>query len=165
MTDEVHVMHHGSDEPVLTVDRYTGKPFVRVSGVALILRGPLLLLLKRTDDGCWGPPGGKQNFGEPIGYTAVRETHEETGLVVGAGPVVGVIDWYSEEQGKHFTVWFLGCRYINDPQQAEARVLEPDKATEVRWVHLDMLGSLPLTDPFVRLREQYPDWAERVPQL
>lgn len=136
-----------------------------ITAVALILRGPLILMVHRVDDDCWGPPGGRQDFGEPITYTAVRETHEETGLVVGAGPVVGVTEWVSRERGKHFTMWWIGCRYIDDEKQPEARVMEPGKHKAVRWVHLDMVPTLRLTEASHSFFEQYPNWAERVPQL
>lgn len=135
-----------------------------IAAVALVLRGPLLLMVHRAD-GDWAAPGGKQNYSEPIGYTAVRETQEETGLVVGVGPVVGVTEWCNKERGKHFTLWWLGCRYIDDERQLPARVMEPTKHQAVRWVHLDELDSLPLTEAFVQFREQVSGWHEKVPQL
>jgi ADP-ribose pyrophosphatase YjhB (NUDIX family) len=39
-----------------------------------------LLLLKRTDNECWGPPGGAVEPGEVVEEAAKRETFEETGL-------------------------------------------------------------------------------------
>ncbi|MBM3123689.1 MAG: NUDIX domain-containing protein [Chloroflexi bacterium] len=39
-----------------------------------------LLLLKRADNGCWGPPGGAVEPGEVVEEAAMRETFEETGL-------------------------------------------------------------------------------------
>jgi 8-oxo-dGTP pyrophosphatase MutT (NUDIX family) len=135
-----------------------------ITAVALVLRGPLVLMVHRAD-GDWGPPGGKQNYSEPVGFTAARETHEETGLVIGAGPVVGVTEWFNAERAKHYTLWWIGCRYIDDERQPQPTVMEPDKHKAVRWVHLDELDSLPLTEPFVQFREQCPNWHEKVPQL
>jgi 8-oxo-dGTP pyrophosphatase MutT (NUDIX family) len=41
-----------------------------------------LLLVRRADDGCWAMPGGWVDPGETPAQAAVRETLEETGLVV-----------------------------------------------------------------------------------
>ena len=41
-----------------------------------------LLLLRRTDNGCWGIPGGAMEPGETLEQTALRETQEETGLIL-----------------------------------------------------------------------------------
>jgi len=42
-----------------------------------------LLMMLRTDNNCWGIPGGAMEPGESLEETARRETLEETGLVVG----------------------------------------------------------------------------------
>jgi 8-oxo-dGTP pyrophosphatase MutT (NUDIX family) len=42
-----------------------------------------LLLLKRADNRCWGPPGGAVEPGELVEEAARRETFEETGLEIG----------------------------------------------------------------------------------
>jgi ADP-ribose pyrophosphatase YjhB (NUDIX family) len=166
----VDVLSHRSEEPVRSYELpRPGSPPVGcehgITAVALVLRGPLLLMVHRIEDDCWGAPGGKQNYSEPIGYTAVRETQEETGLVVGVGPVVGVTEWFNAERAKHYTMWWLGCRYVDNEQQAEAAVMEPTKHYAVKWVHLDTLPTLRLTEAFAQFIEQCPNWAEKVPAL
>ena len=42
-----------------------------------------ILLLKRTDNFCWGPPGGSTEPGERIDEALRREVLEETGLHLG----------------------------------------------------------------------------------
>ncbi len=42
-----------------------------------------LLMIRRTDNNCWGIPGGAMEPGEQLEETARRETREETGLEVG----------------------------------------------------------------------------------
>lgn len=49
-----------------------------------------LLLLKRVDNGCWGPPGGSTEPGERVEEAAKRETLEETGLQIDAMSLFGV---------------------------------------------------------------------------
>lgn len=49
-----------------------------------------LLLLKRADNECWGPPGGAVEPGEVVEEAAIRETFEETGLELGDLSLYGV---------------------------------------------------------------------------
>ena len=49
-----------------------------------------LLLMKRSDSGCWGPPGGATEPGEVVEDAARRETFEEMGLQVGEMSLFGV---------------------------------------------------------------------------
>src|SRR5512142_640538 len=58
-------------------------PIILTGAAVLILneREELLMLL-RTDNGCWGVPGGIMELGEHLEETAARETLEEAGLRV-----------------------------------------------------------------------------------
>ena len=49
-----------------------------------------LLLMKRSDSGCWGLPGGATEPGEVVEDAAKREALEETGLQVGEMALFGV---------------------------------------------------------------------------
>ena len=51
----------------------------------------LILLIQRSDNGLWAPPGGAQSIGERVGDAAVRETKEETGYDIEAIGMVGII--------------------------------------------------------------------------
>ena len=59
------------------------QPLIMV-GAAMLILNPQgeLLMMRRTDNGCWGIPGGAMEPGERLEETACRETREETGLVV-----------------------------------------------------------------------------------
>jgi 8-oxo-dGTP pyrophosphatase MutT (NUDIX family) len=60
------------------------RPLLMVGATVLILDGEnRMLLLKRTDNQCWGPPGGAVEPGEVVESAAKRETLEETGLKIG----------------------------------------------------------------------------------
>jgi ADP-ribose pyrophosphatase YjhB (NUDIX family) len=50
------------------------------AGVLITDSNGRLLLLRRTDNACWGIPGGALEPGESLEETARRETREETGL-------------------------------------------------------------------------------------
>ena len=56
-----------------------------------------VLLLKRQDDGKWDPPGGHIDPDETPAVAAERETLEETGLVVTATHLIGVIGGKAHE--------------------------------------------------------------------
>jgi len=66
-------------------------PLILAGSAALIFndRGDLLMLL-RTDNGCWGIPGGAMEPGERLEETAARETLEETGLRVEKMKLFGI---------------------------------------------------------------------------
>src|SRR5512143_1537159 len=57
------------------------RPLLMVGATVLVFdRQNRLLLLKRVDNRCWGPPGGAVEPGEIVEEAAARETLEETGL-------------------------------------------------------------------------------------
>jgi len=49
-----------------------------------------LLLMQRSDNGCWGLPGGYVDPGESVAEAALREVLEETGYRVELGRLIGV---------------------------------------------------------------------------
>lgn len=57
------------------------RPIIMVGAAAALFDAQgKILLLRRTDNGCWGPPGGALEPGERLEEAARRETREETGL-------------------------------------------------------------------------------------
>jgi ADP-ribose pyrophosphatase YjhB (NUDIX family) len=54
-----------------------------------------LLLMRRSDNGLWGLPGGYVTAGESVQQAAAREVREETGVEVEVGRLIGV---YSDPQ-------------------------------------------------------------------
>lgn len=72
--------------------QYIGhRPILMVGAAILMADGEgRLLLLKRSDSGCWGPPGGATEPGEKVEEAARREAMEETGLQVAEMELFGV---------------------------------------------------------------------------
>lgn len=66
-------------------------PILMVGAATLIVDDQnRLLLMKRSDSGCWGPPGGAVEPGEVVETAAKREVLEETGLQVEEMSLFGV---------------------------------------------------------------------------
>jgi 8-oxo-dGTP pyrophosphatase MutT (NUDIX family) len=60
------------------------RPILMVGAAVLILdQQNRLLMMKRSDIGRWGIPGGAMELGEVVENAARREALEETGLVIG----------------------------------------------------------------------------------
>ena len=70
---------------ILQLRQYIGhRPLLMVGAAILVVDAQnRLLLLKRSDSGRWGPPGGSTEPGERVEEAAKRETLEETGLEIG----------------------------------------------------------------------------------
>lgn len=66
---------------------------VRLSVSAVVRRNPEgseLLLMRRSDNGLWGLPGGYVEPGESVSDATAREVFEETGYEIEIGRLVGV---------------------------------------------------------------------------
>jgi 8-oxo-dGTP diphosphatase len=70
---------------------------VRVPCVGAVINdddGRLLLILRGHEPGkgLWSVPGGRNEPGETDQQALVREVHEETGLEVACGPLLGAVE-------------------------------------------------------------------------
>ena len=67
-----------------------------VVGVGVVVwKGARLLLIRRGKSpmrGRWSLPGGRQELGETVRETAVREVREETGVEIRLGALIDVVD-------------------------------------------------------------------------
>jgi len=67
----------------------------RIAAYGVVVREHRILLCRISSElprwqGQWTLPGGGIEFGEAPENAMVREVHEETGLVVSAGPILGI---------------------------------------------------------------------------
>ncbi|MBW6417771.1 NUDIX hydrolase [Celeribacter sp. PS-C1] len=82
--------------------------------------------------GSWGFPGGHVEFGETLAEAAVRELHEETGVVATAGAVIDHVELI-EAGSYHFLLMAVRCDYVS------GEPLAADDAADVDWMSLEDL--------------------------
>ncbi len=107
-----------------------------IGALAVVLREGCLLLIERGSEphlGHWSLPGGVIDEGESAGEAAIRETLEETGLVVEVVRELGVIT--GPLTGRGHGVYL--CSVVG----GELRACPPE-VTDVRWVPYGGLGEL-----------------------
>jgi len=110
-----------------------------------------VLMIQRSDNGLWAIPGGAQDLGESIVDAAVREVHEETGLLI---EVVGLVGIYSDpahviayddgEVRQEFSICFRG-------DVEDGTLSTSNESKRVEWIDAEELTTLDI-HPSVRLR-------------
>jgi len=115
---------------------YPDRPWCAV-GVVARKDGEVLLVRRGNPPnvGEWSIPGGAQEAGETVFEAAVRETMEETGVVVRPKAVVEVVDAVTrDEVGRvrfHYTIVEIAADWISGEPAAG------DDASDARWVSLE----------------------------
>jgi len=122
-------------------------------GVGVIVRqGTKILLGQRKGShgsGSWGLPGGHLDVGESIEECAIRETKEETGLVVSSICHAGFTNSLFEEQDRQYVTLFVEARsFLGEPS-----VKEKEKCHQWRWCELKTLPE-PLFKPLQQFIDQ-----------
>ncbi|XUL89760.1 NUDIX domain-containing protein [Streptomyces galilaeus] len=112
---------------VIVHDRSEGR-------VVLIQRGEQAKFAR----GMWDLPVGKNEPGEPVTETAVRELYEETGIVV-APESLKVVHLIHAAHGVDAPHGFLTVVFVADKWSGEPENREPLKHAQVRWVQVDAL--------------------------
>jgi 8-oxo-dGTP pyrophosphatase MutT (NUDIX family) len=139
---------------ILQLRQYIGQRPILMVGAAILVvdANNHLLLMKRSDSGCWGPPGGATELGEYVEAAAKRETLEETGLEIGEMSLFGVFSgpelYYKYPNGDevyNVTIVYLSRdfkrglneRGSGDPRQTNQDIQINDEHTEFRWFAVD----------------------------
>jgi 8-oxo-dGTP diphosphatase len=118
---------------------------------AIVLRGREVLLIRRGKGplrGLWSPPGGHIEPGERAPAAALREVEEETGVIA---ELAGLLDFHEVIRRHHDGV--LGAHYVLLVFYGRWIAREPvpgGDAVAARFVSMDALGTLPLTDGATR---------------
>jgi 8-oxo-dGTP diphosphatase len=123
------------------------RPLVGVG--VLVRKKDSYLLIKRHNshgEGTWSPPGGHLEFGETLEQCAIRETREETSLLLEMVIFLGITNDFFEAEGKHYiTIWMEAKRF-----KGEAKINSSREMTEIGWFSLNQLPT-PLFLPFDKL--------------
>jgi 8-oxo-dGTP diphosphatase len=110
-----------------------------VGGLAYDEKGRLLLIQRAHDPGrgLWSVPGGRVEPGEDDEAALIREMHEETGLAVRPGALVGRV-----RRGP-FEIFDYRCTVVG------GALCAGDDAADARWCDAAELAALPLVELLV----------------
>lgn len=121
----------------------------------------ILLGAFRCRNGLWSLPSGGQEIGETVAQTAVRETHEETGITVEITGMVGVysdpdhvIAYSDGEVRQQFSLCFRAVPVAGTPTPSSESI-------DVCWVPHDELGGYDIhPSTLLRIRHGYEERTE-----
>jgi ADP-ribose pyrophosphatase YjhB (NUDIX family) len=114
-------------------------------GGIVVHHGRLLVVRRGREPGLglWSVPGGRVEPGESTADACAREVHEETGVRVRTGELVGRVE-RSSPSGAVYVIDDLDCQVV------DASALAPgDDADDARWVTRAELEALPCVDELV----------------
>jgi 8-oxo-(d)GTP phosphatase len=94
-----------------------------------------VLLVYRTQHRDTSLPKGKVDPGETLPETAVREIAEETGLSIGLGPPLGVVE-YRMPNGRDKVVYYWSAE-VSKLARANSTFVANDEIESLHWVSLD----------------------------
>ena len=123
----------------------------RVGVGAVVLHEGRVLLVRRGRApalGLWSVPGGLVELGETTVDAARREVEEETGLDVRIAGLVGVLDRVTRDADGRVRYHWVLVDYLAYPQSNDSITAGSD-AAEVRWVTIDEVDRLPVTEGLV----------------
>ena len=106
--------------------------------------GRLLVVLRDHEPaaGTWSLPGGRVDPGETREQACIREVREETGLVVEAGPLLGVLHWESRRTDGVPVVLEIHDHAVT---VVGGELMAGDDAADVRWMSAAELAATRLT--------------------
>ena len=100
----------------------------------------MLMGLRRSKhaSGTWSFPGGHMEGGESFEQCAIRETEEETGIILSAARLWTVENTVYQTEQKHYVVVMM---VADMPEGQKPQAMEPDKCRWWLWFPWDNLPS------------------------
>jgi 8-oxo-dGTP pyrophosphatase MutT (NUDIX family) len=143
---------------ILQLRKYIGhRPILMVGAAILVVDAEnRLLLLKRSDSGRWGPPGGATEPGEYVEAAAKRETAEETSLEIGEMSLFGVFSgpelYYKYPNGDE--VYNVTIVYLSRDWRGSVKL--NGEHTDYRWFAVDEIPAPEqISPPIIPVIEQF----------
>ena len=117
-------------------------PIAAASG--LVIRQNKVLLIRRKnapDQGVWGLPGGKIQWGETVAQTVVREVWEETAVRCRPIDPLGFVEVLDGAPAGSIDLHFLIAILLCEAEDAE--VVAGDDALEAGWFTREEVALIP----------------------
>jgi len=134
--------------------KYPVRPHIGVGG--LLLYRNMILLIKRKYDpsaGLWAIPGGHLNLGEKCKDGTVREFREETGIIVSAKNLAGVVDTIILDEQEKIKYHYVLINYymeIEDDRFSEGGEIPELKAqsdaADIKFVPIEEIPNFEITN-------------------
>ena len=116
-----------------------GKDYIGVGVGAFIINDNNELLLQKravpAEKDHWCIPGGRLELFETLENAVIREAKEETDLDIEVLKIMGVCNHIIKEEEAHWIATSYLCKIKN----GEPKIMEPDKASDMKWFSLDKL--------------------------
>ncbi|MEZ5668629.1 MAG: NUDIX hydrolase [Alphaproteobacteria bacterium] len=123
-----------------------------VCGVGVVvIKGDDVLLIRRgkpPNKGSWSLPGGRQDWGETVRETAVREVREETGVEIELVDLIDVFDGIGRGPDGAITYHFTLVDFV--ARWTAGEPVAGDDAAAAAWIARDGLPALGLWSETVR---------------
>lgn len=136
--------------------------YPRVGVGAVVLRGEEVLLVRRGGQpsaGKWSLPGGLVELGETSIDAVCREVREECGLDITVVDVAGVVDRVVRDAGGRVRYHYVLVDYL--ARSTSDVLCAGTDAADARWVRIDEVMTLDVTDGIMAMIERALALAER----
>ncbi len=145
----VNLLQELTDEPfekilrVFAAENGYQTPKVDVRAVLFNEQAQILMVREKIDGGRWTLPGGWADVGCTPFEAAVKETQEETGLVVRANRLLALLD--KRKHDHPLQPWYVYKIFIHCEIVGGSLAPETTETSDARWFHQHEFPSLDLS--------------------